>query len=173
MNTATQTDTPTVTTLAEQYNTRIARSLSMSEALFEYVESYHAGTLNEDDPADAVLYGTEIDRDTFVAELAELGNLDELDPSEVMSRWFVDALAVEATGRYNGYVKQWTVESVEVTVTSGGPNTWIVCREGVSGAVTVNTAWGNDTASCRVYAPALANICSAWADDQEEAMQQR
>lgn len=164
MNTTT-TDTTTGTTLAEQYNTRIARSLAISEALFEYVESYHAGTLNEDDPADAVLHGTEIDRDEFVAALAELGDLDDLEPSDALSQFFGDALAIEAIGKHDG--QEWTVESVEVTVTSGGPNTWIECREGVSGAVTVRTAWGSDTASCRVYAPNLANLCSSWAYELE------
>jgi len=156
--------TTTTRTDAEQYNARIAQALRTAEAVASYIGGYQNATPDVEDPVADAIAGTGIDRDEFVAALEDFGDLDDASSYDALAPWFVDALAVEATGKYsNG---EWKVTGVEVTITLGGPNTWIeYCGHGES--VTVRTAWGMDRASEVVWAPVLADLLDGWMTELE------
>jgi hypothetical protein len=154
----------TTRTDAEQYNTRIAQALRTAEAVASYIDGYQNATPDVDDPIADAIAGTDISRYGLVTALAEFGDLDDASSYDALAPWFVDVLAVEATGKFrNG---EWTVTGVEVTLTIGGPNTWIeYCGHGES--VTVRTAWGYDRASEVVWAPVLADLLDGWMTELE------
>jgi hypothetical protein len=155
------TITTTTRTDAEEYNARIAQALRTAEAVAEYINGYQAGTQDSEDPVTELLDGTNIDRAEFLAAVCEFDDLDDADPADALDRYFYGALLVEATGKHsNG---EWTVTGVDVTITSGGPSTWIEW-DGNGKAVTVRTAWGSDRASEVVWAPTLVSIMDSYCD---------
>lgn len=164
--------TPQALTDAEQYNADIVESLQLATIVADYIEQYHAGTLDDDDAVTAILdehgvpHWIDATRAAFVRALAEVGDLDDATPSDAFRPYFADALAIEATGKHDG--TEWTVTGVEVTITSGGPSTWIEWNGNRHGLVTVRTVWSSDRAAETVEACALADLCAEWADSIEQ-----
>lgn len=157
-NTATTTRTQ-----AEEYNAGVVQALATAEAVAAYLGSYHACELG--DPIADALDGTNVAYGDFVAALAEIGDEDDATPADALAPYFTDALAIEAIGKHDGTA--WTVTGVEVTVTSGGPNTWLTWNGNRSGWITVTTAWGSDRATETVEACRLADMLAEWADTIE------
>lgn len=172
MSTATHTDTSTGTTLAEEYNASAVEYLRTFGIAAEYVSDLADGVANNEETGDALditewaLSKGYSDDDVHGAAVIARSELLECDTEDEAWLVYVDgALAIEATGKHDG--REWRVTGVEVTLTYGGPNTWLTWNGNRSDYVTVTTVYGYGRVSTTVEAPVLVSVLSWWADELE------
>jgi hypothetical protein len=165
MNTATETKGET---LAQEYNASTVDYLNSFRIAAEYVHALANGEADSEEKGGAMditewgpLNGYSEDEIDAAATIVRNDLPLECDSmSEAWNVYLDGVLSIEATGKHDGV--EWRVTGVEVTITSGGPNTWLTWNG--SEYLSVRTAWGYDTACAIVEAPELAQAIENWAD---------